>query len=103
MKKCRYKTTKLPEFEANIFHKIDPKCLCDFLLHFKPNAAGKKWQELFHQRFRTNTAVSFNGQNSITIRVFLGDYHLNFKRNGQIIHSRNITVDNTAQNITIIL
>ncbi|XP_052105798.1 anti-sigma-I factor RsgI6-like [Mytilus californianus] len=66
-----------------------------------PNAAGRKWQELFHQRFRTNETHALSGQTSISQKVFYGDYQLIFRKNGVIVHTENINMDQDGQNIII--
>ncbi|CAG2209951.1 unnamed protein product [Mytilus edulis] len=58
----------------------------------KPNAAGRKWIELFHQRFRTNESHNFHGSNHrVDTRVFYGEHQLILKQNGKTIHTENVS------------
>ncbi|XP_052105820.1 anti-sigma-I factor RsgI6-like [Mytilus californianus] len=66
-----------------------------------PNAAGTKWMELFHQRFRTNESHTFNGSTSIHTRVFLGEHQLVIKQNGNIIHTETINLDHGGKTATV--
>ncbi|XP_076077291.1 anti-sigma-I factor RsgI6-like [Mytilus galloprovincialis] len=66
-----------------------------------PNAAGIKWMELFHQRFRTNELYSFDGLTSIDTRVFLGEHELLIKHNGNVIHTETIYVDQGGKTATV--
>ncbi|XP_076077331.1 anti-sigma-I factor RsgI6-like [Mytilus galloprovincialis] len=57
-----------------------------------PNAAGRKWIELFHQRFRTNESHNFHGSNHrVDTRVFYGEHQLILKQNGKTIHTENVS------------
>lgn len=67
----------------------------------QPNAGGRKWQELFHQRFRTNESHSFNGHSSIHANIFKGEHQLIIKQNGKTIHTETINVDQNKQTATI--
>lgn len=71
------------------------------ILIFQPNATGRKWQELFHQRFRTNETHSLSGKTIISSKVFYGDYHLTFRKNGVIVHTENIKMDQDGQNVIV--
>ncbi|XP_076077303.1 anti-sigma-I factor RsgI6-like [Mytilus galloprovincialis] len=66
-----------------------------------PNAAGTKWNELFHQRFRTNESHSFDGSTSIRTRAFLGEHDLVIKQNGNIIHTETINLDHGGKTATV--
>ena len=67
----------------------------------QPNAGGRKWQELFHQRFRTNESHSFNGHSSLHANIFKGEHQLIIKQNGKTIHTETINVDQSQQTATI--
>ncbi|CAC5398805.1 unnamed protein product [Mytilus coruscus] len=66
-----------------------------------PNAAGLKWMELFHQRFRTNELHSFDGLTSIDTRVFLGEHQLLINHNGNVIHTETIYLDQGGKTATV--
>ncbi|CAC5398808.1 unnamed protein product [Mytilus coruscus] len=65
-----------------------------------PNAAGRKWIELFHQRFRTNESHNFNGH-TVHTRAFFGEHQLVLKQNGKTIHTENVSFNQGSRTATI--
>lgn len=58
---------------------------------FQPNAAGRKYQELYNKTWRTN--IVQNVTSIVNVRAFLGDYELTLLYNGNVIHTENVTID----------
>ena len=72
-----------------------------FLIEFQPNAAGRKWQELFHKKFRTNEYHSFNGQTTIHANIFVGEHQLIIKQNVKTLHTETINLNHGGQIATV--
>ncbi|XP_076108541.1 uncharacterized protein LOC143076604 [Mytilus galloprovincialis] len=63
-----------------------------------PNAAGRKYQELFHKTWRTNEVHPV--ASTINAKGFLGDYELTLLHQNTVIHTENFTLDNNGANPT---
>jgi hypothetical protein len=71
------------------------------LILFQPNAAGQKYLDLFHKTWKTYFVHSVNPGHTVHTSAFLGDYLLNIKKNGHLIHQENFTLDKSGKDITI--
>jgi hypothetical protein len=73
--------------------------LCHFIL--KLDAAGQKYLYLVKTTWWTNYSHSLNSGQVLHTSVFLGDYTLLVKHNGNTIHQENLGVDITGKDIMI--
>ena len=66
-----------------------------FHFHFKytqPNAAGRAFQKLFNETWRTNVIRKLTNSIPVHVRGFKGEYTINVKQNGHIIKSEQFTL-----------
>lgn len=67
----------------------------------QPNAAGQRFMDLVHGKWRSRITKSLEAFTTYNVTVFKGDYVMNVKRNGQVVLQRNFTLDSTGKDITI--
>eukprot|EP00105_Crassostrea_gigas_P010616 XP_011425963.1 PREDICTED: uncharacterized protein LOC105327293 isoform X1 [Crassostrea gigas] len=65
------------------------------------NAAGQKYLDLFHKTWKTYFTHNIQPGNTIQTHAFKGDYLLNIKKNGHLIHQEHFSLDSTAKDIII--
>ncbi|XP_062583009.1 anti-sigma-I factor RsgI6-like [Saccostrea cucullata] len=82
----------------HIFHKQNALFTGD---NITPNAAGQKYLDLFHKTWKTHFVHNVNPGSTVNTHAFLGDYLLNIKRNGHLIHHENFSLDKSGKDITI--
>ncbi|XP_033754712.1 endo-1,4-beta-xylanase 1-like [Pecten maximus] len=66
----------------------------------QPNAAGRRYQQLFHQTWRTHVTKSVTGS-IVHATGFMGDYTLNIKHNGHTVKTQNFTLDKGGNTVTV--
>ncbi|XP_067662631.1 anti-sigma-I factor RsgI6-like [Haliotis asinina] len=66
-----------------------------------PNAAGRRWQKLFKQDWRTVDQVRPLSTGQATVRGFKGRYSLTLKRRGVTLHNEDVILGNGGTNLTI--
>ncbi|XP_056006903.1 uncharacterized protein LOC125648675 [Ostrea edulis] len=69
----------------------------------KPNAAGQKFLDLVHGAWKSNISEGVIPGQTYNITAFLGEYILNVKHNGQVLHQQNFTLDSAGRDITVYL
>ncbi|OWF42294.1 uncharacterized protein LOC110461355 [Mizuhopecten yessoensis] len=68
--------------------------------HVQPNAAGRRYQQLFHQTWRTHVTESVTGS-TVHASGFMGDYTLRVKHNGRTVKTTQFTLDKGGQTVTV--
>ncbi|KAK3083789.1 hypothetical protein FSP39_003248 [Pinctada imbricata] len=66
-----------------------------------PNAAGRKYQNLMKNTWKTYINSQISTSHNVHSNVFMGDYLLNVKHNGQLIHQENFHVGKSGKSLTI--
>ncbi|OWF42293.1 uncharacterized protein LOC110461311 [Mizuhopecten yessoensis] len=66
----------------------------------QPNAAGRRYQQLFHHTWRTHVTKSVTGS-TVHATGFMGDYTLLVKHNGQTVQTKSFTLDNGGHTVTV--
>ncbi|XP_033754378.1 LOW QUALITY PROTEIN: endo-1,4-beta-xylanase 1-like [Pecten maximus] len=66
----------------------------------QPNAAGKRYQQLFHQTWRTHVTKSVTGS-TVHATGFMGDYTLKIKHNGHTVKTQHFTLDKGGKTVTV--
>ena len=65
------------------------------------NAAGKAYQTLFKQTWRTQETRAIVSHDPISVKGFKGDYTINIKQNGHVIESENFTLTSSGTSLEI--
>ncbi|XP_022345335.2 anti-sigma-I factor RsgI6-like [Crassostrea virginica] len=65
------------------------------------NAAGQKYLDLFHKTWKTYFVHNIQPSHTVQTSGFLGEYLLNIKKNGHLIHQENFSLDSSGKDITI--
>ncbi|XP_060079695.1 uncharacterized protein LOC132559101 [Ylistrum balloti] len=66
----------------------------------QPNAAGRRYQTLFHQTWRTHVTKSVTG-NTVHASGFMGDYTIRIKHSGQTVKTQHLTLDKGGLTVTV--
>lgn len=66
----------------------------------QPNAAGRRYQQLYHQTWRTHVTKSVTGS-AVHATGFMGDYTLKVKHNGQTIKTQHFTLDKGGETVNV--
>lgn len=66
-----------------------------------PNAAGRAYQTLYHQTWRTNEARDVTDTSPIQMRGFKGTYTVNLKQNGVLLNSEMFVLDDAGAEVTL--
>ncbi|KAL4218791.1 hypothetical protein ACF0H5_021378 [Mactra antiquata] len=66
-----------------------------------PNAAGRKWQQLFKSRWRTHVTTSVHDDGPFTVRGFKGDYKIKVKHNGHVIKHETFKLNGNGQTLRV--
>ncbi|XP_056008702.1 anti-sigma-I factor RsgI6-like [Ostrea edulis] len=69
--------------------------------NFTPNAAGQKYIDLVHKAWNTSFTHAISAHNKIHTSGFLGDYVLNVKRDGNVIHQEQFSLDSAGKHLTV--
>ena len=72
-----------------------------FLEFHQANAAGQKYLDLFHKTWKTYFVHNIQPSHTVQTSGFLGEYLLNIKKNGHLIHQENFSLDSSGKDITI--
>ena len=65
------------------------------------NAAGRAYQTLFKQTWRTHETRTLTNHNPVNIRGFKGDYTINVKKNGHVIETENFTLGDSGTSLEL--
>lgn len=65
------------------------------------NAAGRTYQTLFKQTWRTHETRTIANHSPISLRGFKGDYTINVRQNGHIVESENFTLGSAGATLEI--
>ena len=57
-----------------------------FLVLYQANAAGQKYLDLVHKAWKTYFVHNIQASHTVHTSGFLGEYQLNIKKNGHLIH-----------------
>ena len=74
-----------------------------FFSVLQPNAAGRAYQTLFHQTWRTKENHLVLDDNPVLIKGFKGDYDINVKLNGDVIKTETFVLGNDGVTLDISL
>ncbi|XP_056008704.1 uncharacterized protein LOC125664271 [Ostrea edulis] len=66
-----------------------------------PNAAGQKYLDLVRGRWRSHIKRRIDPDHAVNATVFMGDYVMNIRRNGHIIHHENFSLDSSGKDLTV--
>ena len=72
-----------------------------FLEFHQANAAGQKYLDLFHKTWKTYFVHNIQPSHTVQTSGFLGEYLLNIKKNGHLIHQEHFSLDSLGKDITI--
>ena len=72
-----------------------------FLVLYQANAAGQKYLDLVHKAWKTYFAHNIQASHTVHTSGFLGEYQLNIKKNGHLIHKEHFSLDSSGKDITI--
>ena len=68
---------------------------------YQPNAAGQKYLDIFHKTWKTNFVHDIQPSHTVNTSGFLGEYLLNIKKDGHLIHQEHFSLDSLGKDITI--
>ncbi|XP_053402967.1 anti-sigma-I factor RsgI6-like [Mercenaria mercenaria] len=66
-----------------------------------PNAAGRAYQNLFHNQWRTSVTHTIHGHEQYHVRGFKGEYTLNVKHNGHILKTETFTLSDGGKTLQV--
>ena len=72
-----------------------------FLVLYQANAAGQKYLDLVHKAWKTYFVHNIQASHTVHTSGFLGEYQLNIKKNGHLIHQEHFSLDSSGRDITI--
>lgn len=66
-----------------------------------PNAAGQVYLDLVEKSWKTDYSQTISPHTHLSTTGFLGDYVLNVKRDGHVIHQEPFSVDQSGKHVTV--
>ncbi|XP_060559071.1 uncharacterized protein LOC132719318 [Ruditapes philippinarum] len=66
-----------------------------------PNAAGRAYQNLFHNVWRTSETHTIHGHQQLHVRGFKGKYTLNVKHNGHVLQTETFTLADGGKTLSV--
>ncbi|KAL4233055.1 hypothetical protein ACF0H5_007741 [Mactra antiquata] len=66
-----------------------------------PNAAGRAYENLFHNTWRTHVTHTISGHQQYHVRGFKGDYTLTVKHNGHTLKTEHFTLTDGGKNVEV--
>lgn len=66
-----------------------------------PNAAGRAYQDLFHNKWRTHLTHTIHGHEQYHVRGFKGEYTLKVKHNGHVLKTQTFTLSDSGKSLQI--
>lgn len=69
--------------------------------NFTPNAAGQVYLDLVEKAWTTHYTHTISPHGNLNTTGFLGDYLLNVKRDGHLLHQEAFSLDSTGKQLTV--